>query len=148
MIPLLIILFLIAVNGLFVAAEFAIAAAPRARVAQMAESGSAAAQRVLNILRQPELLNRYISTAQVGITIASLGLGMYGEHVLADWLAPPLEAWGIGVAGAHTIASILAVALLTYFHVVLGEMVPKSLALQAADQAAVRLADVMAKAFG
>jgi CBS domain containing-hemolysin-like protein len=145
-IPILIILFLIAVNGLFVAAEFAIAAAPRARVAQMAESGSAAAQRVLKILRQPELLNRYISTAQVGITIASLGLGMYGEHVLADWLAPPLEAWGIGVVGAHTIASILAVALLTYFHVVLGEMVPKSLALQAADQAAVRLADVMAMA--
>lgn len=144
MIPILIILFLIAVNGLFVAAEFAIAAAPRARVAQMAESGSAAAQRVLNILRQPELLNRYVSTAQVGITIASLGLGMYGEHVLADWLIGPLEAWGIGVAGAHTIASILAVALLTYFHVVLGEMVPKSLALQAADQAAIRLADVMA----
>ncbi|MCE7983883.1 MAG: HlyC/CorC family transporter [Caldilinea sp. CFX5] len=144
MIPLLIILFLIAVNGLFVAAEFAIAAAPRARVAQMAESGSPAAQRVLSILRQPELLNRYVSTAQVGITIASLGLGMYGEHVLADWLVTPLEAWGIGVAGAHTLATILAVALLTYFHVVLGEMVPKSLALQAADQAAVRLADVMA----
>lgn len=144
MIPLLIILLLIAINGLFVAAEFAIAAAPRARIAQMAESGEAAAQRVLNILRQPALLNRYVSTAQVGITIASLGLGMYGEQVLADWLAPPLTAWGIGDAGTHTIAGILAVALLTYFHVVLGEMVPKSLALQAADQAAVRLADVMA----
>lgn len=144
MIPLLIILLLIVVNGLFVAAEFAIAAAPRARMAQMAESGSVAAQRVLTILRQPELLNRYVSTAQVGITIASLGLGMYGEHVLAGWLLAPLEAWGVGAGGAHTIASIVAVALLTYFHVVLGEMVPKSLALQAADQAAVRLTDVMA----
>ncbi len=144
MIPLLIIFFLIAVNGLFVAAEFAIAAAPRARVAQLAERGSTAAQRVLNILRQPELLNRYVSTAQVGITIASLGLGMYGEHILAEWLVAPLEAWGIGATGAHTIATILSVALLTYFHVVLGEMVPKSLALQAADQAAVHLADVMA----
>lgn len=146
MIPLLLILLLIIINGLFVAAEFAIAAAPRARVAQMAENGSPAAQRILAILRQPELLNRYISTAQVGITIASLGLGMYGEHVLAEWLLAPLEAWGIGAAGAHTVASILAVALLTYFHVVLGEMIPKSLALQAADKAAIRLADVMAVA--
>ena len=146
-IPLLIIFFLIVVNGLFVAAEFAIAAAPRARVAQMAEEGSAAARRVLEILRHPELLNRYISTAQVGITIASLGLGMYGEHVVAEWLLGPLEHWGwLGSAAAHTIATMLAVTILTYFHVVVGEMVPKSLALQAADQTAVRLSDIMAMA--
>ncbi len=145
LIPLLIIILLIAINGLFVAAEFAIAAAPRARVAQMAESGSVAAKRILKILRQPELLNRYISTAQVGITIASLGLGMYGEHVLAEWLLGPLQQWGwLGVAGAHTIATILAVTILTYFHVVVGEMVPKSLALQAADRTAIRLASAMA----
>lgn len=146
-IPLLIIFLLIVVNGFFVAAEFAIAAAPRSRVAQMAEGGSAAARRVLEILRHPELLNRYISTAQVGITIASLGLGMYGEHVVAEWLLAPLERWGwLGSAAAHTIATILAVTLLTYFHVVVGEMVPKSLALQAADQTAVRLSDLMAMA--
>lgn len=145
--PLLIISFLIVINGFFVAAEFAIAAAPRARVAQMAEEGSAAARHILEILRRPELLNRYISTAQVGITIASLGLGMYGEHVVADWLLGPLEHWGwLGSAGAHTIATILAVTLLTYFHVVVGEMVPKSLALQAADQTAVRLSNMMAVA--
>jgi len=145
LIPLLIIILLIAVNGLFVAAEFAIAAAPRARVAQMAENGSAAAKRILGILRQPELLNRYISTAQVGITIASLGLGMYGEHVLAEWLLEPLEHWGVlGTTGAHTIATIISVAILTYFHVVVGEMVPKSLALQAADRTAVSLASTMA----
>lgn len=146
-VPLLIIFLLIVVNGFFVAAEFAIAAAPRARVAQMAEEGSTAARRVLEILRHPELLNRYISTAQVGITIASLGLGMYGEHVLAEWLLAPLEQWGwLGSAAAHTIATILAVTLLTYFHVVIGEMVPKSLALQAADQTAVRLSDLMTMA--
>lgn len=143
-IPLLIIIFLIAVNGLFVAAEFAIAAAPRARIAQMAEGGSAAAQRVLAILRQPQLLNRYISTAQVGITIASLGLGMYGEHVLAEWLLEPLAHWGwLGIAGAHTVATIISVTILTYFHVVVGEMVPKSIALQAADQTAIRLVGPM-----
>ncbi|MBX3015221.1 MAG: HlyC/CorC family transporter [Caldilineaceae bacterium] len=144
LLPLSIITFLIVINGLFVAAEFAIAAAPRARIAQMAEEGSPAARHVLGILRQPELLNRYISTAQVGITIASLGLGMYGEHVLAEWFLEPLEQWGwLGIAGAHTVATISAVTLLTYFHVVVGEMVPKSLALQAADQAAIRLVQVM-----
>lgn len=145
--PLLIIAFLIVINGFFVAAEFAIAAAPRARVAQIAEDGSEAARHVLAILRHPELLNRYISTAQVGITIASLGLGMYGEHVVADWLLGPLEHWGgLGSTAAHTIATILAVTLLTYFHVVVGEMVPKSLALQAADKTAIRLSNMMAMA--
>ncbi|MEZ4673241.1 MAG: CNNM domain-containing protein [Caldilineaceae bacterium] len=123
--PLLIITFLIVVNGIFVAAEFGIAATPRARMAQMAENGSAAARRVLHILRQPDLLNRYISTAQVGITIASLGLGMYGEHVVAEWLLDPLEHLGwIGVVGAHTIATVLSVAILTYLHVVVGKWSP------------------------
>lgn len=144
LIPLLIIFFLIVVNGIFVAAEFGIAASPRARVAQMAESGSAAAQHVLQTLREPALLNRYISTAQIGITIASLGLGMYGEHVVADWLLGPLEHLGwIGVTAAHTLATILSVTLLTYLHVVVGEMVPKSLALQAPSRTAVALTRTM-----
>ncbi len=144
MLPLLLILFLIFVNGIFVAAEFGIAASPRARMAQMAESGSVGAQRVLNVLRNPKLLNRYISTAQIGITIASLGLGMYGEHVVAEWLLGPLEAFGsLGAAAAHTLATILSVAILTYLHVVVGEMVPKSLALQSPSRAAVALTGVM-----
>ncbi|MCB0062017.1 MAG: HlyC/CorC family transporter [Caldilineaceae bacterium] len=144
LIPILIIVFLIVVNGIFVAAEFGIAASPRARVAQIAEGGSAAAQRVLEILRQPSLLNRYISTAQIGITIASLGLGMYGEHAVADWLIGPLEHWGwLGVAAAHTVATILSVAILTYLHVVVGEMVPKSIALQSPSRAAIGLTPVM-----
>lgn len=143
-VPLLIILVLIIVNGIFVAAEFGIAASPRARIAQMAESGSISAQRVLRILREPNLLNRYISTAQIGITIASLGLGMYGEHVVAEWLLGPLEHWGwLGVAAAHTLATVLSVTFLTYLHVVLGEMVPKSLALQAPARTAVALTATM-----
>lgn len=143
-IPLLNILLLIIVNGIFVAAEFGIAASPRARIAQLAEGGSLAAQRVLNILRQPQLLNRYISTAQVGITIASLGLGMYGEHAVAGWLVGPLEHLGwFGVATAHTIATIIAVGVLTYLHVVVGEMVPKSLALQSPTGTAINLTPLM-----
>ena len=144
-IPLFNIFLLILINGIFVAAEFGIAASPRARMAQLAENGSAAAQQVLTILRQPKLLNRYISTAQVGITIASLGLGMYGEHAVADWFIGPLEHLGwFGIATAHTIATIISVAVLTYLHVVVGEMVPKSLALQSPANTAISLAGVMA----
>jgi len=143
-IPILLITLLIIVNGIFVAAEFGIAATPRARIAQLAESGSVGAQRVLHILRDAGLLNRYISTAQIGITIASLGLGMYGEHVVADWLLGPLETYGgLGVAAAHTLATVLSVAVLTYLHVVVGEMVPKSLALQSPSRTAVALTGVM-----
>lgn len=145
--PVLIILILIAVNGFFVAAEFAVAAASRPRVAQLAESGSASAQRILRILSDPALINRYLSTAQVGITLASLGLGMYGEHAVAGWLLGPLEHldW-FGAATAHTIATVISVAFLTYLHVVLGEMVPKSIALQSAATMALALSSSMALA--
>ncbi|MEM7538785.1 MAG: hemolysin family protein [Chloroflexota bacterium] len=145
LIPLLVIAFLICVNGLFVAAEFAIASVPHTRITQMAESGSAAAQHVAQILKTPDLLNRYISTAQVGITIASLGLGMYGEEVVAEWLVEPLHhGWfALGDTAAHTVATIIAVAILTYLHVVVGEMVPKSLALMSPDTTAVALSTTM-----
>ncbi len=144
LVPILIIIVLIVINGFFVAAEFAIAATPRTRAAQLAESGSTSAQHVVEILRDPRQMNRYISTAQVGITIASLGLGMYGERVIAEWLLHPLESlhW-FGTAMAHTIATIIAVSVLTYLHVVFGEMAPKSLALQSAAGTAVRLSRAM-----
>ena len=145
LIPIGVITVLIIINGFFVAAEFALAGAPRTRVAQMAEGGSKQAQRILSVLRDPKAINRYLSTAQVGITLASLGLGMYGEHAVAEWFLSPLEHvdW-ITIALAHTLATIISVALLTYLHVVLGEMVPKSLALQSAAQTVVRLAPLMA----
>lgn len=139
-IPILVIILLIFANGIFVAAEFAIAAAPRSLVQQMVAEGSHNAQRVLDVLNDNQLLNRYISTAQIGITLASLGLGMYGEHAMAEWILHALEdyTW-IGVATAHTLATFIAVTFLTYLHVVLGEMIPKSLALQSAASAAVYL---------
>ena len=143
LIPIAIIALLIAVNGLFVAAEFAIASVPHTRITQMAESGSSSAKRVLQTLRDPNLLNRYISTAQVGITLASLGLGMYGEETLAHWLEGPLGNIGLGETVAHLIAATIAVGFLTYLHVVLGEMIPKSLALQSAARTAVGLTWIM-----
>jgi CBS domain containing-hemolysin-like protein len=133
--PVLIIAVLIALNGLFVAAEFAIVGVSRAEIDGSAGRGNPAARLVRTILRDPRRQDRFIATAQLGITLASLGLGMYGEHVMAEWIARQLETWGWGRwLAAHSVASILAVAVLTYFHIVLGEMVPKSLALQQAHR--------------
>lgn len=144
LVPILIITVLILLNALFVAAEFAIVGAPRAAIERRAAEGDAVARLVAGILRDPRRQDRYIATAQLGITIASLGLGMYGEHVLAEWIGHWLDGLGpIRTAAAHTLASILAVAILTYFHIVVGEMIPKSLALQSADRAAMVVTPVM-----
>jgi len=136
---------LIFFNGLFVAAEFAIVSVPRTRVAQLAEQGVTAAQKTLKTLLEPVLQNRYIATAQVGITLVSLGLGAYGEHELTDWILLVFDGAGTWAEPlAHTLATALAVGILTYLHVVLGEMIPKSLALQASESTALALAQPMA----
>ena len=137
MTALLIIAALIILNGLFVAAEFAIVGAPRAAIDQKAHEGNRLARGVQRIFDDPKQQDRYIATAQLGITIASLGLGMYGEHVLADGLYELLGGHGLPqLFASHGLASTLAVIILTYFHIVIGEMIPKSLALQRAEQLA------------
>ena len=134
MTALLVITVLILLNALFVAAEFAIVGAPRAAIDRRAADGQKTALAVQAVLRNPQLQDRYIATAQLGITVASLGLGMYGEHVLAEGIYHYLgDAGGPAFLASHAFASITAIAILTYFHIVVGEMVPKSLALQRAE---------------
>jgi CBS domain containing-hemolysin-like protein len=129
-----IIAILILINGLFVAAEFAIIGVRPTRIGQLAARGNRAARWVQSILRDRRKTDRYIATAQLGITLASLGLGMYAEPAIAHLIEGPLHDW-FGLEGAivHTISFILALAAITYLHVVVGEMVPKSLALQNAE---------------
>jgi len=137
----LIVAALIVLNGLFVAAEFAIVGAPRTAVEASAARGDRRARRLLAVLESPLRQDRFIATAQLGITLASLGLGMYGEHVLAGWFEVRLTmleaSWRW--LPAHALASTLAIASLTYLHIVFGEMVPKSLALQYAESTARRV---------
>ncbi|HVS13718.1 MAG TPA: hemolysin family protein [Thermoanaerobaculia bacterium] len=136
---------LVALNGLFVAAEFAIIGTSRTEVQARAARGIRRARLVAAILGDPVRQDRFIATAQLGITLSSLGLGMYGEHAVATWILGGLDRAGWGAwAGAHAAASALAIGALTYLHVVLGEMVPKSLALQQARATAELVAAPMA----
>ncbi|HYN88914.1 MAG TPA: hemolysin family protein [Ardenticatenaceae bacterium] len=144
LIPTAIIVILVLINGLFVAAEFAIIGIRPTRIARLMEEGNRTAAHIKHILDDPSRQDRYIATAQLGIAIASLGLGMYGEHTVAEWLLGPLEhRLHLAEATAHTIAIIAAIALLTFAHVVIGEMVPKSLALQYAERTALGIAGIM-----
>jgi CBS domain containing-hemolysin-like protein len=142
--PVVVIVVLLVLNALFVAAEFAIVGAPRHAIERRAAAGQRLARAVQQVLEDPRRQDRFIATAQLGITIASLGLGMYGEHVLAEWLAHLFDSLGASrYIAAHAVASVTAVAVLTYFHIVIGEMIPKSLALQSAEHTVLWITPVM-----
>ncbi|GAB3312585.1 DUF21 domain-containing protein [Epidermidibacterium keratini] len=127
-------------NAFFVAAEFALISARRARVEPAAETGSRIARIVLYCLERVTML---MAAAQLGITICSVALGSISEPIIAGWLQAPFAALGISPSLQHPIAFIIALALVTWLHVVLGEMVPKNLALVAPERASSVLAPPM-----
>lgn len=134
---LLIVALFLLINGFYVAAEFALVGAPKAAIEHRAGQGDRMSQRLTRLMDSSGEQDRYIATAQIGITVASLGLGMFGEHELADWFAPHLVWMGeYRFISAHSMASVIAVAGLTCGHIVIGEMLPKSLALQHTERAA------------
>lgn len=132
-----VILLLILVNALYVAAEFAAVSVRRSRIQQRAEEGNWLARRLLPHIADPHRLDHYIAASQVGITISSLVLGAYGQAKLAPGLTPLFEGWGgLQAVAAQSTAAGVVLIMLTAAQMILGELVPKSLALQFPTQVA------------
>jgi putative hemolysin len=125
---LLIIVLLVLANAIFVAAEYALITARRSRLAERAERGHRRARTALRLMDEPV---RFISTVQVGITVSAILLGAIGEPLLSGFMEPPLST---------TVAFLISFAILTCLSVVMGELVPKAVALQQAELIAVTLA--------
>jgi CBS domain containing-hemolysin-like protein len=125
------VLFLVAANGFFVAAEFALVGVRRSRIETLAAAGKSAARR---LIRQLNNLNAYLSASQLGITLASLGLGWVGEPVIARLLERPFAALSDG--WRHGLAFAIAFAIITILHIVLGEQAPKLFGLARAEKVA------------
>ena len=125
---------LVCANGFFVSTEFAIVSVRRSRIATLAGQGNSRARRLIGILNN---LSAYISAIQLGVTLASLALGWIGEPTVARLLEKPLGAGNlISDTVRHTIAIAVAFTAITFFHIVLGELVPKTLALQRTERVA------------
>jgi CBS domain containing-hemolysin-like protein len=126
-----VILVLVLVNTLYVAAEFSAVGARRGRLEELARRGSRAARRLLPVLRDPAELDRYVAACQIGITLSSLVLGAYGQAAIAVPLAPRLAGWtGLALPSAESLAVTGVLIVLTTLQVILGELAPKSIALQ------------------
>lgn len=132
---LLAVLFLVLANGFFVAAEFSLVSVRRTRVEELVAAGNEAARAVRKAMDDPD---RFIAATQLGITVASLGLGWIGEPALAHLIGPLVgwlpDSWR-GTA-SHSMAAGLAFFLITFLHVVVGELAPKSIALQYPEETA------------
>jgi putative hemolysin len=122
---------LIVANALYVAGEFAAVGVRRSRVRRLADDGNWLARRLLPHVEDRSALDRYVGTSQIGITLSSLMLGAYAQATLSVWLAPMLESlFGLTAISALSASVLLVLIVLTAAQLVLGELVPKTLALQ------------------
>src|SRR5215467_11476342 len=131
---LVLLLLLIAVNGFFVAAEFALVRSRRGKVEQLAEEGESGAEEVIE---QLDKIDESLSACQIGITMASIGIGFLGEPSLAVLLEPAFGSLSHGVAVGLSVA--IAFILVTALHITVGEQVPKMLAISHAERTARRV---------
>jgi len=124
-------------NALYVAAEFSSVRSRKTRVGQIADSGNWLAEQLLPILRDNKKLDNYIAACQVGITASSLVLGAYGQNTIARLMTPGLASLGnLAEPVAFSISATGTLIFLTILQVVLGELVPKSVAIQHAERVA------------
>ncbi|MCA1567843.1 MAG: hemolysin family protein [Acidobacteria bacterium] len=133
---LVLVVILVLANGFFVASEFALVGVRRSRIESLAEKGDLRAGRLLRLLNN---LNAYISATQLGITLASLGLGWIGEPAIAHILEEPLKG-RVNDTLLHTLSFTIAFSIITFLHIVLGELAPKTVALERAEKTALAIA--------
>ena len=136
----LIVILLVALNAFFVAAEFAIVSLRDTRIQQLIDARRTGAR---TVQRLQQRLDDFLPAVQFGVTLASLALGWIGEPAIAQLLLRPLNGLPHALIYAHTAAVVIAFVIITYFHVIMGELVPKSLALQRVERVALSVAGPM-----
>lgn len=135
--PWLVIFLLTAINALYVAAEFSVIAAAKSEIAALAKQGNARAASLQEVLQDGQLLDSYIAACQIGITLTSLIAGAYAQATIAlDWVPVLENSFGLQPSFAHSYAILGVLVALTTIQVVLGELLPKSLALQFPEKTA------------
>lgn len=133
----LIVFFLVFLNGFFVATEFAMVKVRKSRIETLILQGNKRAKNTLIIVKD---LNSYLSACQLGITLASLGLGWVGEPAILRLLMPIFNLLHLPPSLTHSISFVIAFSIITGFHIVLGELVPKSLAIISSEKVALSTA--------
>lgn len=137
-----ILLLILATNGFFAAAEVSLISVRQSRLRELAQQGQAGAQTALNLLANP---GRLLSVTQVGVTLASLGLGWAGEDTLYHLLRGALDSFHLHASAVllHGVAFAIAFLTISYAHVIIGEVVPKNLAVEKADRIALLAAPLL-----
>ncbi len=130
---------MIFINGLYVAAEFATVASRRTRISQMAANGNSMAIILRPIVESPPALDTYVAACQIGITVSSLVVGAYGQNVIAGYLSGPLSRFTDQAMAAETLATVIVLFGITGLQVILGELFPKSVAIQYPENVALAL---------
>ncbi|NRS47553.1 hemolysin family protein [Brevibacillus sp. HB2.2] len=134
---LILVMILVLLNGFFVATEFAIVKVRESRIAQLAAEGN---KRAVDVERVLHNLDAYLSACQLGITLASLGLGWLGEPAVAHLLHPVFLYFHLNETVVTSISFIIAFSLITFLHIVLGELAPKTLAIQYSEKVVLAVA--------
>jgi putative hemolysin len=133
MLYLIILIALILINAYFSAAEIAFVSVHQYRLQQASDKGSKKASQLLQLLKNPE---QYLSSIQVGITLIGIVEGIYGGELLQQYLGPLFIGWGLSAGLAHFLSLLISICGITYLSIVLGELLPKSIALSSPEKIA------------
>mgnify|MGYP002719614797 FL=1 len=139
-VAIILILVLLAANAFFVASEFALVSSRRDRLESMMAQGKPQAE---NVLYATEHLSIYLAGAQFGITVASLILGKVAEPAIASYIEGPFLALGMPADLLHPVSFVIALAIISFLHILFGEMVPKNIAIAGPEQTAMWLTPAM-----